>query len=257
MIGNIRNLAIGAGALGAVGVAGVGVYSTSHRDGASVENTTTEQVELCFKNGPGFWQGVEGNCLSREKLTALWDAPLVNNDKRAAVELSHPNGNSVDAKRCATCRQYKEMERDGWYAMTSRDIRNEAFFVRACSILALLEEARPARESHFADGSPSLEEMRALGPAALLRIAESGADKSIEARIEKTGAYEWRVSAGERETVIQEIVNADFNGDGAEDVLIFLYGTVSDGTAALSATAVLEKPAADAPVIISLLASGV
>lgn len=250
----IRNIVIGVGALTAASVAGVYVAERHDQNIATTETGAGEDFKLCFKSSVRFWKNVDTQCLDRAELETLQDAPLINwEGEPVEVDLSDPGDASAEPKPSATCRQYKDMTKQGWYAMTSRDMRREAFFVRACSLLDLLEKAQPAKKSYFTDGSPTLEEMQALGPSALLRLAraEAGGDVTVK----KTGAAEWRLTSGEQSTILQEIANADFNGDGVEDILIFLYGTTG-GTARLAEAALLEKPARRAPVTVSPIAAG-
>ena len=243
----------GAAALAAASVAGVSFYvvepdNDSHEAAADVAGNNTS---ICLKSNIALWKDVERECLSPSQINALWDKPVMMRGEPVAVELTHPSDYSVEPVECQTCRQYAERQWDGWFAMTSRDMRREAVFIYACGTLSLLEKAAPARESFFEGGSPGADDIQALAPLLLLRLIDSTASEALEIDVERINDAEWRLSTTDYDGSIQEVANADFTGDGVEDVLIFLYGAPVDGTAVLSSVAILEKSSAVTDVSVT------
>lgn len=251
MIGGLKFLPLVAGAVGAASLIGVSVFSPESADESAAATDAAEAAPVCFKGGVDFWRGLGKGCLSPDDISALWDAPVVANGQMAEVELTHPSDLSVEAVKCKTCRQYAEMQWDGWYALTSRDMRRQARFVFACGTLELLERARRARESYFINGSLTSEEMRALGSTLLLRITDGSALPDAGLEVEEQADAMWSLLTKDYAGFVQEIVNADFTGDGIEDVLVFLYTTPIEGTASVAAVAVLEKTTPDGPVSVT------
>ncbi|MEO1243908.1 MAG: hypothetical protein AAFX54_18520 [Pseudomonadota bacterium] len=253
MIGGLKFLPFVAGAVGAASLVGVSVFSPEPVDdtGSAATDVAGKPASLCFKSDVDFWRGLRNQCLSRDDISALWDAPLIANGRSVEVELTHPSDLSVAAVECKTCRQYAEMQWDGWYALTSRDMRREARFVFACGTLELLERARLARASYFINGSPTSEEMQTLGSTLLLRITDGSPLPDAGLEVEEQADAMWSLLTKDYAGRVQEIVNADFTGDGIEDVLVFLYSAPIEGTASVAAVAVLEKTMQNGPVSVS------
>lgn len=251
MIGGLKFLPLVAGAVGAAGLVGVSVFSPESADEGAAATDLIEAAPVCLKSDVDFWRGVGKGCLSPDDILALWDAPVFANGRSVEVELMHPSDLSVAAVECKTCRQYAERQWAGWYALTSRDMRREARFVFACGTLAWLDRARPARASYFINGSPTNEEMQALGATLLLRITDGSALRDTGLEVEEQADAMWSLLTKDYAGRVQEIVNADFTGDGIEDLLVLLYSTPIEGTASVAAVAVLEKTMPNGPVSVS------
>ena len=248
MIGTLKYIAVGAGALGLAGTAAFfGVSGVEEKAPASVD--ADAGFEVCLKNDIPFFEGVGAGCYSRAELEALRTAPLVNGrDDAVSVAMTHPTDFSAAPQECAVCADFRQMQAKGWYALSSRDMRREAFFVRACGVLDMLLEARKAEKSYFTDGSPRAEDMAALPGDRLLRLA---GDAAASTTVEETSRYNWRFSVSDQTTLLQEIANADFDGDGVEEILVFLHAGPQTGTARVSSIALLEKDSADAPLSLA------
>lgn len=242
---------IGAGALGAAGVGSVVGVSVLNRNGtAPSEQASGDEFSICLKSGVGFFNDLGPRCYSRAELAQLRDQPVIDQTgRKIAVTMTHPSDSSMPPAQYSTCRQYDEARFEDWYAMTTRDMRREAYFTRACGSLDLLLDAGPAETSHFADGSPVAAEIASLGGDRLLRIGPDPAPGAPV--IEKINAAEWRVSFDDQRVMLQEIANADFDGDRIEEILVFVVARPEGGTAIVSAVALLEKDRAGGPVVLT------
>lgn len=249
MVGNIRMIAVGAGALSAVSVATFVGLSGRDRE-ADKAAPGGAPVSICLKSDVRFFVGAEARCYRRDELTELRDAPVIDQRaERVSVVMTDPSDRSAPPAQCSTCRQYDEARFEGRYAMTGRDMRRETYFTRACGVLDLLLKAEPAEISHFAGGSPTAADIAALDGSSLLRFGPDPAPGALE--IEKLNATEWGFSFDDQRAVMQEIANADFDGDRIEEILVFLYARPENGTAFVSAVALLEKDSADGPVVLT------
>lgn len=249
----LKTLVSGTAALAAASIAGVSFYVVDTSDDSleAVAVVAENGAPICLKSDIALWKGVEQECLSPSQVSALWDRQVMMRGEPAAVELTHPSDPAVEPAECRTCRQYKAKRWSGWFAMTSRDMRREAAFIYACGTLSLLEQAAPANESYFENGSPGAGDMNALAPVLLLRLTDTNAYKPVDIDVARISDSEWRLSASDYAGIAREVANADFTGDGVEDVLVFLYGAPVDGTAALSSVAILQKPSAAADVSVT------
>ncbi|WP_375202441.1 hypothetical protein [Hyphococcus sp.] len=246
----IKTLIMGAGAVGAAGVAYIAVPG-----GDSEHSMTTAPAgyEVCLKSDLGLFEAVSAKCFSRKELLTLRDRQVVDIEgKPVSVSMSHPTDMSVSAQECRTCRDYGEMSFDGWYALSSRDMRREAYFVRACGTLAALSNARPAERSFFKEGSPEAEEVAALAGA--MKFGEMGSGDDVH--VEKAQGAVWRISSGAMTWRIHEIANADFDNDGVEEIMAFTSGALQGGTASFYEVGLIEKDTAGAALSFTPISYG-
>ncbi len=249
MIGNRRILAASAGALGVAGAATVAIVLGPGRWASEPAPRESASREICLKSDLPFFEGAAARCYQRAELTRLQSAQLVDQRGQALVlTMIHSSDPAAPPEDVFTCRQYDEALVEGRYAATTRDIRRAAYFVRACGALDLLLEARPVQTSYFVDGSPDATEIASLGGDSLLRL---GADASLSPgppAVERQNATNWRISFDDQQVILQEIANADFDGDGIEEILAFLAASPEFGTAVVYTVALLEKDSASGPV---------
>ncbi len=246
----MKPLIIGAAAAGAAGVAVLTVPG-GDKETAAVERAAAS--EICLKSDLALFEGVSARCFSPEELSALRDKQVVDIDgEPVALSLTHPTDMSVDAKESRTCADYSELSFDGWYALTSRDMRREAYFIRACGALAALADAQPAKETFFTKGSPDEEEVKTLAAAAQFGEISLGEDGLS---VEKNGAV-WRISSEAMSLEIHEIANADFDNDGVEEILAFTAGAPQGGTASFYESGLIEKDAAGAALSFTPVSYG-
>jgi hypothetical protein len=145
------------------------------------------------------------------------------------------------------------MSFDGWYAATSREMRREAYFVRACGALAALDKAQEAKQSYFTGGSPTTEEVAAMASA--MRFGEASA-AAEDIHVDQAAGHIWRISADAIAVQIHEIANADFDNDGVEEILAFSSGAPAGGTASFYDVGLIEKDSAEAALVFTHLSYG-
>ncbi len=252
MMSMMRMAIVGAGVAGAAGVAVVGGQIVDGEKSDSGADST--QKEICLKGDLALFEGADARCYSRDDLRALLDRPVIDMQRQpVTLTMTHPTDASIAPASCSTCRDFREMSFDGWYAATSRDIRREGYFIRACGALAALGDAQDARDSFFANGSPTAEEVVALAGTMRIGEAATGADG---VHVEKANGYIWRISADAMSLEIHELANADFDNDGVEEILAFSAGSVNGGTASFYDVGLIEKDAPDAAVSFTGLSYG-
>jgi hypothetical protein len=249
---NIKMLIAGAGAAAVAGAAIV--TQTLRDDGVSEGARDAAGYEVCLKSNLAFFEGVSAKCYAQADLYALRTKQVVDGQGApASLTMTHPSDASVAPAEIRTCAEYNEMTSGGWYAATSLEIRREGFFIRACGALAALAEAQPADRSFFNEGSPDEKGVAAI--SASMRFGESAIGAEA-VRVEKSGSYEWRITAGAMTITLQEFANADFDNDGIEEILAFAAGAPSGGSAAYYETGLIEKDAGTAAVAFTPLTLG-
>lgn len=260
MIGSIRTIVIAAGAVGAVGTATyVGVNAPSSQSD-QLKSAAADNFELCLRSDLRLFESAPSGCLRRADIAALRDAPLADNNARSlSVTLSHPNDSTMAPAEVRNCRDYQEKRWDGWYASSGRDMRRDAYFVRACGLLEMLMRAGPAAYSYIAEAGLTAADYEALGADKLLRLGADpavsetdGVDAAAAPQPETTGAR-WRLTVNGQVSQVQELALADFDGDEIAEMLVFLTNAPVGGSASLSAVALVEKDADTASAHLTVL----
>ncbi len=244
--------------IGGVGViaAGIGVFALSSRppvgEAPLVGAAVFDDAEICLLTDISFLPGDQAGCIDRGAL-ADWEAtPLVDPERGAlTVSMTHPTDASRDAAVCRTCHEFREYTFDGWYALSSRDMRREAFFVRACGAIKMLRNAQIPDQSYFPDDGLEAGDVASLAAEHLLRLGDDPAVTPGNPEIDRIGPSVWRVAAGGQTVRIEEIAMADFDGDGRAEILAFLSARPDEGTATIFDVVLLEKDAIDAGVSVN------
>lgn len=202
---------------------------------------------VCLRTDIAFLAGAGKGCLSRGDVAALSAAPVLDDSGApVSVSLSHPTDYDAPQAQAATCGDYRRLTADGWYALSTRELRREAWFVRACGVLDMLGRARAPDVSHFEDGRMAQADAAQLAAGPPFLIGESA--QAVVGAAARIGDAAWRISYPTGEAVIQEIAHADFNFDGRGDIFVFVSLSAQGGTATASETGLVEKNAADGPV---------
>lgn len=246
----LRMAIVGAGAAGAAGVAVFG-GPMLEADGSKSSPALVER-EVCLKGEMSLLEGAPAKCYSREEFRTLLDRRVLDaQGAPVSLSMAHPSDMSAPTATCTTCRDFREMSFDGWYAASSREMRREAYFARACGALAALDKAQDAKQSFFANGSPAAEDIAAMASTA--RFGEVAAD---DIHVDQEPGHIWRITADALNVQIHEIANADFDGDGIEEILAFSSGAPAGGTAAFYEVGLIEKDSAESSLQFTPLSFG-
>lgn len=206
-----------------------------------------EEAFLCLGTDVGAPDGAR--CYSPQEIAAFAESPVFDDGGEAVnLRLSLPGDEAHGLEAVRTCEEYEARLREGWRALSSREMRREAFFTRACGVRALLMKAQPAQTSYFASGECSEADIRSLVAGAPFRIGKE-AGEDAPADVVRAGAGEWRISAGGQTMLLQEIAHADFNADQRGDMLVYIQIAAEGATAQTGTVGFLDKEAADGPVV--------
>ena len=221
----IRSIVTGVASLSAIGAAAYVGLSSSHLGVQMFGDRGVIQTEprYCLKNDIRLFESVSAGCYTKSEFDDFRDAKVLNaSGEIETVILTQPDDMNAEEAACTTCREYQSMRAEGWYAFTSRAMRREAFFERACTVLDAIETAQKAEFKHFIDGSPTKEEMRNVSIAVRNGAGDESQTVDGPETIEKLAGAAWRLKQGPYALRLEEILNADFDGDGIEEILVFL-----------------------------------
>jgi len=234
MIGNVKQLTMAIGAAGAAGAALVIGVPTLHDN---VPNFVREADDvavysICLKNDLPLFEGESKGCYGPADIARLKDLPVLDNSgEPVSYKLAHPTDHSDDLRTCTTCREYSEWSWDGWYAPTSREMRREAYFRRACGVIDVISGARAHETSYFGDDGLNATDVAAIPPAGLLTFSSGVNPPPPEYDVSSDGAGVWTLAQDGQTATLSEIAYADFDGDRIEDILVFISSGPDDGTA--------------------------
>lgn len=249
--GNLRTVLIIGGAVGAAaGIAGV--LAVTLFDGETSDGRRVPKGDeiVCLRAPLPFVADATPECLTSADLKALAEAPLADpNGGPARVTLAHPTDLAAAPQSVESCAQYRPLADAGWGGLSSRDMRREQVFQRACGAIDMLARAEFPTKSFFAGDALSAEDLKSLAPSAIARIAPDGDRLDGESlSIEADGDGRWIIRVPNEETSIEEIAHADFNGDGLGDVLFAAGQRASGGTLSTAFVGYFTKTGANAAV---------
>jgi hypothetical protein len=245
-------------AVAAAGAFGLVTLQDGRDEGAKEVSSSVESAmaasEICLTADIDFLPGDQGRCFEPAEIAAWRLEPLVDAERGAmAVKMSSPDEAGGESAEPRTCREYNALRNEGWYASTSRDMRRDAFFVRACGVIEMLLRAQEATTNYFTDGGLEVGEVASISAERLLRLSSGKDETPFDPEVEQTGPGTWRAAFGGQTAYVEEIASLDFDGDGFAEILAFFAGGPERATARLSEIALLEKDAEGAPVTVTAI----
>jgi len=240
-------IAIGAG--GAVAAAAAAAIFFGFRGD---DEPSPEQAAVCLLTPFDMVEGADSRCFTSDQLVDLRSRRVIDTTgEPARVSLVHPTDFSAPPRAVETCADFLPLAEAGWGGLSSRDMRREQRFQRACGALELLLRAERPGETFFENGRLSRADFESLGPDGIARLAPDAARLSSDALAvvdQEDGG--WSLQVAETETVVKEIAHADFDGDGLGDVLFSAQARASEGSLSTAFVGYFSKTAQGGPVTV-------
>ncbi len=241
----------GLGAIGASGAALLTAFGVEPENAFREEAATAARdAEVCLKTPLKFFEGAASGCMDKQRI-GRWAASPVLDNRGAPVSLrmSHPEDYLREPEIVRTCAEYEERLDRAWYAGSTREMRREAFFQRACGFLRYIAKAAPAETTYFANGQTSHADLVSLSEGPPFQFApEEQVDRTSDLEIAPLADGVWRMASSFQKVRLQELAHADFNDDGVGDILAHVAIGVEDATASVGMVGYLEKTAPGGPV---------
>ncbi len=174
-------------------------------------------------------------------LESLRDRPIRFGENSGIEGVTLTNdGNEEHLVR--TCREYDEAVAAGFYALTTFDMKMASWFEHQCGLLSALESAAAPIASHISKPRRGILDLSLIPYSFFPQIGE------LDPKADLSGSYQDKVDEGSlvirrvSHNLLQivepggmgqqlvEVVRADFNGDGLEDILLFEYCFATEGT---------------------------
>ena len=247
---NLRQHTGRAASIGAVGTASAALLA----GGAYLYAGKEADIEVCLKTDVSFVEGLEAGCYSKKELSAFGEKSVLDaKGAPVAISLAHPTDDVQGLSIARNCGDYDQLLEKEFFPMSSREIRREQYFKRACGVLRALLSAREVEENYFAKQAMSQADMTSLAEGPPFRIAEALEANSIALALEKGEDGTWRMETEGQFAKFQEFAFADFNQDGIGDILAYVSINVREGTAQTGHLGLIEKTAADAEITFTEL----
>lgn len=192
--------------------------------------------------------------ISKAELDYLINRPIrlgVNEDL-AGLTLGHDSG---EERHIRTCLEYEAALQAGYYARNTFEMKMSVFFKHQCGLLTALAKATLPVKSHISEPRVGLADLQLLPFDLFPDIGERSEPPSAD----KTATYQQKVDAGElivkcvRSGLLRienaegmgqqlvEVVRADFDSDGLEDILVFEYCYATHGTLGFGGIRLLSR----------------
>ncbi len=202
-----------------------------------------------------FADGTIVESIAKDEIDTLRDLPirLGENDHLDGVTLTKTGDDTVHVR---TCREYDSALQHDYYPSSNFDVKMSFFFKHPCGLLNALEKASAPKKSFISDAKVGVVNLELL-PFEMFRenLASKSswdADRDLETTYQQKIDNQKLVVTEKSQNVLnvegfgmgqmlKEMVRADFNDDGIEDVLLFEYHHVTKGTYADGGIIVLTR----------------
>ena len=203
----------------------------------------------------GEWDGRD----SLEEIEKLLDRPILFRGTTSidGIEFVNDTGGS---KVIRTCRDYRGAKAAGYYALTTLAMKMEAFVGAADAVLEAASRAQIPAISYLKSPHVGVADLNLLAAAVLPAISPDG-----QAMIEALGKVSLRDLALSNKiaiidvsstrlnvafeglgVVLKELLRADLDGDGAEEILVQYYTYAIGGTLGVSSIGLLRRSSSEA-----------
>ena len=203
---------------------------TAFAQESKVDPDKTEDITFELATPIKFADGSEKKSFTKAEIEALRDLPIdMGGNKTDGATLK----NKQDKRRVRTCREYDDALANGYRPGSTYDIAMASWFKYPCGTLQLLQRATRHKRSFLPTRNQELFDLK-LMPLALFPVL-SDYEQTYGRNIENE-TYHDQAEKGELEVIektphklgcklrglkqyLTEVVRADFNGDGTEDIL--------------------------------------
>ena len=205
-----------------------------------------QDSEVIFQliEGITFADGTHVMSIAKSDIDGLRDLPVSfgENVGIESVRLMNKKGDELQVR---TCREYDNGLKLGYSPANNMERKLASFFKYPCALLKALEIASVAKESFITDPEVGVANVELLPFSLFPHIGEYKSRQAFARDLQTT--YQQKIETGELVVIekakhvlkiqdaglvqwLREVVRADFNNDGIEDVLVDAGYRVTRGT---------------------------
>lgn len=189
-----------------------------------------------------FADGSDVATVNQHDIESLLDKPiLIGGNAEFAAEFVSANGSKMVVH---TCREYRAAQAGKYYADTTYDIKSEAFLKTASAILDAVARAAVPAISYVNDPYCGVADLQLLPKEILPMLASDDEDEVVAmeetslSQLAQNGKIEIMNVSSKRihfrwkgcGAVLSELLRADLDGDGSEEILVQYYMYAVGGT---------------------------
>ena len=224
-------------------------------------NKTPQESKVTFQliESIRFADGTTVKSIDKDKIDALRDLPirLGLNDHIDGVTLTKTRDDKVYVR---TCREYENARKQGYHPNSNFDFKMSFFFKYPCGLLNALEKANLPEDRFISDAKVGIVKLELLPfeifPKNIASKSRWDAGRDLETTYQQKIDNQELVITEKSQNVLhvegfdmvqtlEEIVRADFNNDGIEDVLLFESHHIKRATFADAGIIVLTRKSMD------------
>ena len=218
-----------------------------------------EQPEVVFEliEGMQFTNAAEVKFVAKADIENLRDMPIRFGENKHIDGVTLTNGEG-EQTYVRTCREYESALEQGYSPHTNFDFKMSTCFRHQCGLLNALQTATTPQQSFISDPKVGVVDLKLLPVSFFPIIGDESANMEF-----LDGTYQSKVddgvlvvkSAHKNLLRIQEpngmgqslveVVRADFNGDGIEDILLFESCYATHGTFGYGGIRILTRKSID------------
>jgi hypothetical protein len=201
-----------------------------------------------------FVGGVSVAALRRSEVDRLFDEPVAMlNSQPARLNLEHADGRTREIR---TTREYRDAIAQGFIPTCNAIQKLATLFDLPLAVFTAMERAQPARVSFIREPRTGIIDLKYM-PVSMLPKAHYREDdgcKTLEEvqsngnlKVVSSTSHSLHIEYNHLSRIIVEIMRADLDEDGIEDILVYWYDSSLQGTYGTGGTFVLTRRTADAP----------
>lgn len=216
-----------------------GILSTS--EAIEYVRGLTEEERFLLLKDLTFIERAVSDSVVRKDAEKLRQMPVQHGDP-SERGLLLTNGLGLE-RRVTTCAEHQAAKSNGFYASTTYAMKMESFFNETCGVIDALSRARAPQRSHLRRPHVGIHDLHLLPVSVLARMKDDpdltaaaldGAtvqDWVDEGRVFIKGASQYSIHLEHQMgQVLMELLRADFNGDGIEEILVSSYDYAIGGS---------------------------
>jgi hypothetical protein len=223
--------------------------------GNSLRRYQAGDLEVNLYQSLQFVGGVSVAALRRSEADRLFDEPVaILNSQPARLPLEHGDGRTREIR---TTREYRDAIAQGFVPTCNATASFAILFDLPLAVFTAMERAQPARISFIREPRTGIIDLKYM-PVSMLPLGETsredGGCKTLEEvqsggklKVVSFTSHSLHIEDEHFSRIIVEIMRADLNDDGIEDILVYWRDSSLQGTYKNGGTFILTRRAADAP----------
>jgi hypothetical protein len=219
-----------------------------------LHRSQTGDLEVNLYRSLPFVGDVSVAALRRSEVDRLFDEPLALPGHPQPLDVEHADGRTREIR---TTREYRDAIAQGFIPTCNVMVKIATLFDLPLAVFTAMERAQPARASFIREPRTGIIDLKHM-PVFMLpmgQISQEDSDCKTLEEVQTNGnlkvisstSHSLHIEYDHFSRIIVEIMRADLDEDGIEDILVYWYDSSLQGTYGDGGTFVLTRRTADAP----------